>query len=165
MTITKYLHSCLHILLDSTSLLIDPGEYSVNENAITIDTLSNLNYLLITHEHQDHLSLTFIRKLINKFPSPDNIRFSIGNILTHPGDSYQFSDSTAVLAMPMIAPWGSLVDGLTKILEVRPKKVIPIHDWHWKDSAKAAIYPRVTEYLRERNIEFIIPETGKPFEV
>ncbi len=96
---------------------------------------------------------------------PENNKFTVFNRLTHPGDSYQFASGTEILAMPMIAPWGSLVEAMKKIIEVKPKLVIPIHDWHWKDEAKEAFYPRVTDYLKEYDIVFKPLTPGERTEV
>lgn len=98
-------------------------------------------------------------------PVPKNIKFTLFNKLTHPGDSFQFASNTDILAMPMIAPWGSLVEAMKKIVEIKPKTVLPIHDWHWKDEARETFYPRVQEYLKPYEIKFIQTETGEAIEV
>jgi L-ascorbate metabolism protein UlaG (beta-lactamase superfamily) len=68
MIITKHIHSCLLIKDHGKVILIDPGSYSVEGNAINIDNIDQLDYLLITHEHQDHLYVPFVNQLISKFP-------------------------------------------------------------------------------------------------
>lgn len=50
MKITKYGHSCLHIVDGSASILIDPGSFSQG-----FETLSGLTAVLITHQHADHV--------------------------------------------------------------------------------------------------------------
>jgi len=204
MSITKYLHSCLLIEEDNTVILIDPGEYTYNAKIFPLDTLAQLNYILITHEHADHFSLQFIKDIIAKFPDvaiisnqsvvkilekenlpaasggndfitltqvpheeilfappPKNVQFTLFNKLTHPGDSFNFSSQVDCLAMPMTAPWGSMIAAMKKVVEVKPKVVIPIHDWHWKDEALHAFYPRVAEFLKPHGIDFKQAETGE----
>lgn len=68
MKISKYIHSCLLIKEQEKVILIDPGNYSVEEKAINIEKISQLDYLLITHEHPDHLYVPFIKELVGKFP-------------------------------------------------------------------------------------------------
>lgn len=99
------------------------------------------------------------------FPAPENVKFTLFNKLTHPGDSHQFTTTTDVLAMPMTAPWGSMVEAMKKVIELKPKIVIPIHDWHWKDEAIAGFYPRVADLFREHGIEFKQVKTGEKIEV
>jgi L-ascorbate metabolism protein UlaG (beta-lactamase superfamily) len=50
MKITKYGHSCLHIVDGDASILIDPGSFSQG-----FETLSGLTAVLVTHQHADHL--------------------------------------------------------------------------------------------------------------
>ncbi len=50
MKITKYGHSCLHVVDGDASILIDPGTFSQG-----FETLSGLTGVLVTHQHPDHL--------------------------------------------------------------------------------------------------------------
>src|SRR3954468_7009909 len=50
MRISKYGHSCLHIVDGSASILIDPGSFSQG-----FETLSGLTAVLVTHQHPDHV--------------------------------------------------------------------------------------------------------------
>lgn len=68
MKISKHIHSCLLVEDQGKVVLIDPGTYSVASDAITLDMISQLDYLLITHEHQDHFDLAFVKQLVEKFP-------------------------------------------------------------------------------------------------
>lgn len=66
MKVTKFVHSCLLVEDQGTTILIDPGIYSTP--SLNLDTISNLDYLLVTHEHADHMDTEFIKKLATKFP-------------------------------------------------------------------------------------------------
>lgn len=66
MKITKYLHSCLLIEDQEKTILIDPGSYSTP--VLDIAAISNLDYLLFTHEHADHLNVSFVKEVVQKFP-------------------------------------------------------------------------------------------------
>jgi L-ascorbate metabolism protein UlaG (beta-lactamase superfamily) len=68
MKITKYLHSCLLVENEGKTLLFDPGIFTYTEKALSAENLTNLDYLLITHEHADHMHLPFIKELVSKFP-------------------------------------------------------------------------------------------------
>ena len=59
MKITKFGHSCLLVEEGSARILIDPGIWStIPEN------LSNLDVILITHEHGDHYSVDVIQQIL-----------------------------------------------------------------------------------------------------
>src|SRR4051812_15265297 len=68
MKISKHLHSCLLIEENGKTVLIDPGIFTYQEKALETDKLSNLDYILITHEHPDHMHVPFIKELMEKFP-------------------------------------------------------------------------------------------------
>lgn len=50
MKITKYGHSCLHVVDGPASILVDPGGYSTG-----FDALTGVTAILVTHQHPDHL--------------------------------------------------------------------------------------------------------------
>lgn len=204
MKISKYSHSCLLIEDMGKTVLIDPGSYST----IDVDALQNFDYLLITHEHMDHMHIPLIKKLLGKFPntevfsnpsiseilrkenilvntggnefisfeeakhekifmgpSPMNYSYTVFNKLTHPGDSLSFTKSADILALPITAPWGDTTWAVEKALEIKPKVVIPIHDFQWKDEVRRGMYQRLTEYFKQKGIEFIGLESEEIREV
>lgn len=208
MKISKHIHSCLLVEERGKVILIDPGNYTFEEKAIDLSKINKLDYLLITHEHQDHMHIPLIKEIVQKFPSviiisnqsvadilkkeqitvqtegneyieieevpheklmdsipPQNILFQIFNKITHPGDSLHFKLTTPILALPIQAPWGSMVQAVDKAVELKPKIVIPIHDWHWKDGARKLFYKRIEEYLRKFDIDFRGSEAGEIIEV
>jgi len=52
MRITKYGHSCLHVVDGDADILLDPGTFSSG-----FEQLTGLTAVLITHEHADHVDL------------------------------------------------------------------------------------------------------------
>lgn len=203
MKISKHIHSCLLVEDQGKTILIDPGNYTFEERALDIGKLEKLDFILITHEHQDHVYLPFLRAILEKFTdveiitnsavagilanenikcstseneyikmasaphelvlgkkSFDNTIFNILGQLTHPGDSLQFDKTCDVLALPIQAPWGSFVASVEKAASLKPKIVIPIHDWHWKDVARKKLYEAAKNYLAERGIDFRGLELG-----
>lgn len=209
MKVTKFVHSCLLIEQEEDKkVLIDPGNYSVEEGAITVNMLNKLDYLLITHEHPDHMYLPFIKELVGKFPNlpiisnssvveilekegikatikppdfamieevihervwgvepPKNIMLKLFGKLTHPGDSHHFTTDTDILALPVQAPWGSTTAAVELAENLKPKIIIPIHDWHWNDTAREAMHKRLEDYFSKQGIRFIGIKTGEPIEV
>lgn len=182
--------------------LFDPGMYSID--TLPIDKLTNLDYLLITHEHLDHLDVPFIKTLLIKFPNlkiitnnsvknilakenifsfteedenvsltpvphekiwmgnpAENIMITFLNKLSHPGDSLTFSQSADILALPIQAPWGSTQWAVETALKIKPKVIIPIHDFQWKDEVRIGMYQRLKEYFATVGIDFRPVELGE----
>ena len=96
---------------------------------------------------------------------PQNTGWHFLDKVSLPGDSHSFNETKDVLAMPIIAPWGSTVDAVNKIIELSPKKVIPIHDWHHSDEGRDWLYDLITRALEPKGIEFIKAINGSSFEV
>lgn len=69
MKISKHLHSCLLVEEQDKTLLFDPGIFTYQEKALDITQLTKLDYLLITHDHPDHLYMPYILELLTKFPN------------------------------------------------------------------------------------------------
>lgn len=64
MYITKYGHCCLLIEIEDTRILTDPGIFSEH-----YETLTNLDYILITHEHADHCHVEGVAALLTQNPN------------------------------------------------------------------------------------------------
>ena len=209
MKITKYIHSCLLVEEKGKRVLFDPGTYATEGNALDVEYMEQLDFLLLTHEHQDHLDISFVKNLAEKFPNlqivgnssvvkflekggvrasaienefismkpaphepllpnqavPENTLFTIWRRLTHPGDSFNFQETAEILALPIQAPWGSFVQAMEKAVSLKPKLVIPIHDWHWNNEARKNLYERARSFLKRHGIDFAALEAGQMFEV
>jgi L-ascorbate metabolism protein UlaG (beta-lactamase superfamily) len=96
------------------------------------------------------------------FPQPEEIGVHYLDKLSHPGDSHSFSETKPVLALPVTAPWGSTIKAINLALKLKPKYVLPIHDWHWNDEARQQTYAMFENVLGEQGITFMKLETGKP---
>ncbi|KND49135.1 MAG: putative b-lactamase [Parcubacteria bacterium C7867-003] len=64
MKITKLGHCCLLIELKGKRLLTDPGSYTLEEHT----KLTNIDYIIFTHEHQDHYHLESLKTILEKNP-------------------------------------------------------------------------------------------------
>jgi len=94
--------------------------------------------------------------------APQEIGVHYLGVLSHPGDSHEFHESKEILAMPMTAPWGSMIKAVNVALELKPKHVIPIHDWHWKDEALDQMYGNLQGVFEAQGIMLHRPKTGEP---
>jgi L-ascorbate metabolism protein UlaG (beta-lactamase superfamily) len=88
-------------------------------------------------------------------PGPQNVGFHVEAVLSHPGDSHSFVETMPILAMPFVAPWGSLTNGADRTRLVRPKYVIPIHDWFLSDGGRTVMYRLAKMALDEDGIELV----------
>jgi len=96
------------------------------------------------------------------FPQPQEIGVHYLDTLTHPGDSHSFSETKAILALPVTAPWGSNINAIRLALKLKPQFVLPIHDWHWSDAARIGSYDRMEKVFGEHDIKFSKLQTGQP---
>lgn len=96
------------------------------------------------------------------FGQPQQIGVHYLGLLTDPGDNHSFNETKAILAMPMTAPWGSLVRAVNVVLQLKPQYVIPIHDWHMRDEAREQMYPNLITLFKEHGITFLDVKTGEP---
>lgn len=85
MKITKFGHSCLLIEEKKVRILIDPGSYSSG-----FENLANLDVILYTHEHSDHVNLDSLTKLITNNPSVQiRTNSGVGKLLTSKNIQYK----------------------------------------------------------------------------
>lgn len=98
-------------------------------------------------------------------PTPEHTGFHYLGKLTHGGDSHKLTYTKEVLALAATAPWGTLMRAAALGAELKPKTIIPIHDWHWNKIARAQAYDRLESFFGEHGIAFIKPSDGQPFSV
>ncbi|MEX1058975.1 MAG: hypothetical protein WEC17_00860, partial [Candidatus Saccharimonadales bacterium] len=98
-------------------------------------------------------------------PIVPNIGVHISDKLTHTGDSYSFENTREVLALPLTGPFASYKQALDVIVRLKPKVVLPLHDWEWHKAARENRYSRAKELLKKHGIEFIELENAQPTEI
>lgn len=114
MKITKFGHSCLLIVVDKTQILVDPGAW--NE----IPELKNINVLLITHEHPDHLNLDYVKTLVLNNPNLTiYTNNAVGKILTENRIGFEVSTDQfnigQVKIRSFISPHALIYPGLPQV--------------------------------------------------
>lgn len=93
---------------------------------------------------------------------PEEIGVHYLNLLSDPGDSHSFTETMPILALPIQAPWGSTVAAVKLALELKPKHILPIHDWHWSEAARSSTYDSLEKVFGEQGISFHKLQTGEP---
>ncbi|MCL1592879.1 MAG: MBL fold metallo-hydrolase [Actinomycetia bacterium] len=88
-------------------------------------------------------------------PGPQNTGFHVGGVLSHPGDSHSFAETMPILAMPFISPWGSLTIAVDRVRLVKPRYVIPIHDWFLSNDGASFMYRLAATGLSGDPIELV----------
>lgn len=209
MKLTKLVHSCLLIELNDKKVLVDPGVYSWQNEAVQAFDLSDISAVVVTHNHPDHLNNDFAAAIKQASPQtkwygtteaanqlkalgidcsstsqdkdiqfigsahadltpwfseqPEHTSYLIfGDVLVS-GDCQTLDSShgAKVLASAINGgPWGAVV-GFTKMIQSmsdRPKTVVPLHDWHWNEAARSAIYERLPEVLGQFDVNFLALE-------
>ena len=207
-TIRRLTDSCLIVTDDHGTTLIDPGFMTFESEEIDRDSIGDVQRILITHEHADHVSPPFVRWLIDRgddvrvhaneavaailephdiavsttdpdgvtsedvlhemIPTgatPPNRSYTLENLLTHPGDSYQPSASAPVLALPLLAPWGSATASVQFARRLGPRQVIPVHDFYLSSSGRSWIAGLVRSVLAADDIELVPLDWGESYTV
>jgi len=96
---------------------------------------------------------------------PPNRSFTIEGVITHPGDSHQPTVTAPILALPMVAPWGSLTAAVEFARRVRPERVIMIHDFYLSEFGRARIRHMAGNVLSDDGIEVLDLDWGQSLTV
>ncbi len=84
MKITKFGHCCLLVEENGARILTDPGIYSTSQN-----DAKNIDVVLITHEHPDHLHIDSLKTVLKNNPQAKVItNKSVGALLDKEGIAY-----------------------------------------------------------------------------
>ncbi len=89
---------------------------------------------------------------------PQNTAYIVNDIFVHPGDSLSQSlyphKGTKILALPVMAPWGTELQIYDFAVRMAPEIVIPIHDGFAKDFFLESRYQNFEKFLAKQSIEF-----------
>jgi L-ascorbate metabolism protein UlaG (beta-lactamase superfamily) len=90
MTITKLGHCCLVVEVDGIRILTDPGAWTTAQA-----TVRDIDVILITHEHADHLHIDSLRTVLTNNPRATVFtNRGVGAILEREHLSYQLLEDT-----------------------------------------------------------------------
>ncbi len=215
MKFTKFVHSCLLVEHEGKKVLIDPGDYSWNSGVVDELSLKEIDYVLVTHPHEDHISTEFAKVVSESSPNAvwyvtpatqkiladlpvktetvsenidvkfiksehadltywntceDHTSFLLFDDILVSGDCHTLPEmyGASIFAVAINGgPWGSVKTFLNMLASMneKPSKVLPLHDWHWNDQARAGIYKRLEWALNNFDVEFVPMVDGQPVEL
>ena len=94
-----------------------------------------------------------------------NLSVNWNNKVTNPGDSHEASGTKDLLLLPVQAPWGTTVRAVELALELKPRYVLPIHDWMWNEQWRQVCYDRFDTIFSEAGIKLLRPVDGVSLEI
>lgn len=65
-TIKRLTDSCLLVTTDDGTTLIDPGFHTFQSGVIDLETIGEVQRVLVTHDHGDHVNADFVRWLLDR---------------------------------------------------------------------------------------------------
>lgn len=65
-TIKRITDSCLVVTTDEGATMFDPGFHAVETGAVDLDQIGDIQRVLITHEHGDHVSPQFVKWVLDR---------------------------------------------------------------------------------------------------
>ncbi len=65
-TIRRLTDSCLVVTTDDGATLIDPGFHTFDTGLIELDSIGEIQRVLVTHEHGDHVKPAFVRWVLDR---------------------------------------------------------------------------------------------------
>lgn len=216
MNITKLVHSCILIENDGKKILVDPGNYSWQDQAVKSADFYGISSVVVTHNHPDHLDVEFAQHVAAVSPGAkwygtQEVVNSLSNIgidcsATSQDPDIRFIESSHADLAPWFnaqpqhtsyvlfgdvlitgdcqtltemhgarilasavngGPWGAVV-GFCKMVEQMPQGpqyVLPLHDWHYNQEARSAIYARLVDVMKDFDTTFIPIENCVPTKV
>ncbi len=91
MEVTKLGHCCLLIKVDGLTILTDPGTFSTAQDSVT-----DLDLILITHEHADHLHVDSLKRVLaNNGGAKVMTNSAVGKILATEGIAHAVLEGSA----------------------------------------------------------------------
>lgn len=150
-----------HVNPDFVNWLVDRNrDLVVHSNQAVADLLDG-HGIEVSVEVPDGVSAEDV--LHEKLPTgarPPNRSWTIDGLITHPGDSHEPTETAPILALPLMAPWGSVTGAVEFARRLQPERVIMIHDFFMSDSGRERIRKLAEGVLAEAGIEMLDLDWG-----
>jgi hypothetical protein len=90
-----------------------------------------------------------------------NTGYLIANRFFYPGDSFHLPlRDIEILALPIAGPWCRIGDAIRYALDVKPKRVFPVHDAVIKDDFAASMHTMLETVFEGMGLAFIPMKAG-----
>jgi L-ascorbate metabolism protein UlaG (beta-lactamase superfamily) len=153
-----------HVNPDFVAWVLDRGEdVTVHTNQTVVDILAKSDIEAITDLPEGVSAEDVQHEVLPTGDAPPNRAFTLEGLLTHPGDSHQPTRSAPVLALPLMAPWGSATAAVGFARRLGPRQVVAIHDFYMSRDGRAWIRGIVKEVLAADGIELVDLDWGDSY--
>lgn len=151
-----------HVKPDFVSWLVDRRrDLKVHANQAVVDLLRKHDLEASADNPEGVTAEDVAHEMTPAGTSPPNRAFTVEGVFTHPGDSYQLTTTAPVLAMPLLAPWGSARDSVEFARRLRPQRVVPVHDFYLSESGRRWATGFIKSVLEKDGIELIPLDWGE----
>ncbi len=94
--------------------------------------------------------------------TPENTIFTLFERLIHPGDNISYQNAAEIMALPVdCGMWGKVTIAVKRLADLRPKYILPIHDYRLKDDIRKDVYKRMETYFKDFHSIFLTIESGE----
>ncbi len=135
--------------------------------ADAFDDLKSLGVINVSDQSTDVVEVKTVdhAKVVPFGVQVQNLIVNIFGKVTGPGDTHDFNETKDVLLLPVQAPWGTTIRAFELGLELKPKYIIPIHDWMWNDEWRNHVYNRLEDVFKNTDTRIIRPVDGESIEI
>lgn len=155
-----------HVHPDFVKWLIDRrSDLVVHSNQAVVELLRQHD-IEVSVDVPDGVSVEdVVHEKLPNGAQPPNRSFTIDGVFTHPGDSHQPTSTAPIMALPLMAPWGSLTGAVEFASRIKPKQVLMIHDFFMSEAGRTRIRAMAKGALAQHDIELLDVDWGQSFTV
>ncbi len=144
--------------------VIDRGnDVEVHSNEAVGALLEPHGIEVVTANPDGVLSEDVLHEEVPTGARPPNRSYSVGDLYTQPGDSYQPTFTGRVLALPLMTPWGSATASVEFARRLAPQQVVPVHDFYLTTPGRGWLYGLIGSVLAKDGIEFVSLNWGDAY--
>jgi L-ascorbate metabolism protein UlaG (beta-lactamase superfamily) len=155
-----------HVSPEFVRWLLDRGDdLRVHSNQAVADLLAGHDIEVVVDDPPGVSSEDVLHEMTPLGTTPPNRAFTLEGVLTHPGDSYQPTESAPVLALPLLIPWGSTFQSMEFARRLAPQQVISIHDFYLSSAGREWISAMAANVLAKSDIEYVALDWGDSYTV
>lgn len=153
-----------HVKPEFVAWLVDRGtDVQVFGNQNVADLLAKDEIEVTTGSPDGAKFEDVLHGIVPNGAQPPNRSWTIDDLLTHPGDSHEPTESASILALPCIVPWGSMTASVAFAKRLAPRQVIPIHDFYLSELGKQFVSNMAAGVLAQADIEVVPLDWGEAY--